>query len=226
MCSAMGNAIRLLKSEVNKYDIDTPEDEAKEGLLATIDGFIRERITLAEFVVSRNAADLIRDGSVVLTYGRHRLVEKAILRAARHDGKRFDVVIHDDPCDPTGTELAKTLGKEVGIGVDYSATLSGLDGSVRRAWLVLLGAEAIFLNGAVHAPDGTADVALVAHSAGKDIVVLCETINYDKERLALDSGTFNEIDPDRREAPSGFRLLFDTTPAQLVSKIVTEQDVS
>ncbi len=33
MSFSMGNAIRLIKAKVNKFDIDTPEDDAKEAML-------------------------------------------------------------------------------------------------------------------------------------------------------------------------------------------------
>ncbi|KAK0635421.1 hypothetical protein B0T17DRAFT_586938 [Bombardia bombarda] len=214
MCFAMGNAIRLLKTQVNKFDIDTPEDEAKEGLLETIDLFIRERISLAEFVIARNAARLINDGDVVLTYGRHRLVEKTFLRA-KENGKTFGVSIIDDPYDNGGQALAKTL-HAAGIRVFYSPNLGGLRANVERASNVLLGAEAIFANGSLQAPAGTADVAMVATNVNKKVVALCETINFDRERVAVDSLTYNEIDPGRNTAES-FRLMFDNTRDRYIS---------
>ncbi|KAK3378201.1 hypothetical protein B0H63DRAFT_240121 [Podospora didyma] len=219
MCFAMGNAIRLLKGMVNKFDIDTDETEAKEDLLEAIDVFIRDRITLAELIVARNAAAIINRGDVILTYGRHRLVEKTFLEAKQR-GKEFDVSIIDDPYDGGGQELAKSL-RRAGIRVFYSPNLGGLRPNVERAANVFLGAEAIFANGSLQAPAGTADIAMAASNAGKQVIALCETINFDRERVSVDALTYNEIDPERNTAES-FRLLFDNTRDRFITGVITE----
>ncbi|KAJ4401893.1 hypothetical protein N0V85_005413 [Neurospora sp. IMI 360204] len=219
MSFSMGNAIRFLKSQVNKFDIDTPEDGAKESLLEFIDIFINERITLAEVVISKNATELIDEDGVVLTYGRHRLVEKTILRA-KANGKKFAVSVIDDPYDQGGKELAKTL-QRAGIRVFYSPNLGGLRAHLERASNVLLGTEAIFANGSLLAPAGTADVAMAASAANVKVVALCETINFDRERVSVDSLTYNEIDPERCSAES-FRLMFDNTHSKYIAGVITE----
>lgn len=217
----MGNAIRLLKAKINKFDIDTPEDEAKEAMLETIDSFINERITLAELIIARNAADMIMDGDVILVYRHHRLVEKALVQA-RQDGKNFEVSVVDDPFDSTGQHLAKVLVKQ-GIRVYYSPHMAGLYATVRRATKVFIGAEAIFANGALQGPAGTCDICLAASDAGIPVVALCETINFDRDRVATDSLTYNEIDPERC-GETEFRLLFDTTREQYLGVVITEYE--
>jgi Translation initiation factor 2B subunit, eIF-2B alpha/beta/delta family len=219
MCFAMGNAIRLLKAKVNKFDINTPEDEAKEGLLEWIDFLINERITLAEYVIARNAAQSINDGDTIVTYGRHRLVEKTLLRA-RKEGKSFNVTVLDDPYVGEGKELAKVL-RHAGIPVLYSPNLGGLRSKVPAASNVFLGGEAIFANGSLHAPSGTADVAMAATNAGAKVIVLCETINFDRERVSVDALTYNEIDPERNTGDC-FRLLFDNTHERYITGVITE----
>ncbi|KAH6640858.1 hypothetical protein F5144DRAFT_561882 [Chaetomium tenue] len=219
MCFAMGNAIRLLKGKVNKFDIDTAEDEAKEGLLEWINFLIKERITLAEYAIARNAAESINEGDTILTYGRHRLVEKTFLEAKR-DGKSFDVTVIDDPFERTGQELAKTL-RQAGIPVLYSPNLGGLRPKVAAASNAFLGGEAIFANGSLHASSGTADVAMAAMNAGVKVIVLCETINFDRDRVSVDSLTYNEIDPERNTGDC-FRLLFDNTHDKYITGVITE----
>ncbi|KAK4155929.1 hypothetical protein C8A00DRAFT_31180 [Chaetomidium leptoderma] len=219
MCFAMGNAIRLLKGRVNKFDIDTAEDEAKEDLLEWIDSLIIERITLAEDAIARNAAESINEGDTIITYGRHRLVEKTFLEA-KHDGKSFDVTVIDDPFDRGGQELAETL-RQAGIPVLYSPNLGGLRPKVAAASNAFLGGEAIFANGSLHAPSGTADVAMAAMNAGVKVIVLCETINFDRDRVSVDSLTYNEIDPERNTADC-FRLLFDNTHDKYITGVITE----
>ncbi|KAL1871044.1 hypothetical protein VTK73DRAFT_2279 [Phialemonium thermophilum] len=221
MCFSMGNAIRLLKAKVNKFDIDTPEDEAKEGLLEFIDNFINERITLAELVIARNAAAMVGADDTILTYGRHRLVEKALLQAWK-DGQRFDVVVLDDPFDKTGQDLAKVLRRQ-GIRVVYAPSLGGLRLQAKQATKVLLGAEAIFANGSLYGAAGTCDVAMAAADVGTPVIALCETINFDRDRVTTDALTYNEIDPERNSAEN-FRLLFDTTRDKYLDVVVTEYE--
>ncbi|KAK4166711.1 putative translation initiation factor eIF-2B subunit delta [Cladorrhinum sp. PSN259] len=219
MCFAMGNAIRLLKAKINHIDINAPEDEAKDELLEWIGILINERIKLAEFVIARSAAELINEGATIVTYGRHRLVEKTFLKA-KESGKSFNVTIIDDPFEGSGEELAKIL-REAGIPVLYSPNLGGLRPKVAAASNVFVGGEAIFANGSLNAASGTADVAMTAQNAGVKVMVLCETINFDRERVSVDALTYNEIDPERNTAES-FRLLFDNTQDKYIAGVVTE----
>jgi translation initiation factor eIF-2B subunit delta len=221
MCFSMGNAIRLLKAKVNNFDIDTPEEEAKDVLLDTIENFLAERVTLAELLISRNAAKVITNGDVILTYGRHKLVEMTLVEAHRN-GKKFEILVLDDPYDRTGQQLAKALRKE-GILVTYFPHLGGLSLAMERASVVLLGAEAFFANGSMYAPSGTNEIAIYGSDAAIPVIALCETINFDRERIATDALTYNEIDPDRSSSES-FRLLFDVTREEHITGIVTENE--
>lgn len=244
MSFAMGNAVRWLKLRVSQVDIDLPDEEAKELLLSHIDAFVSERVSVAGILAAAAATDCVSSSpagggsggaDVVLTYGAHRLVEATLAAAAaRPGGRRFDVVVLDDPYvagvgggvggAQAGLAMAKrlaSLGGGGGIGrVTYCPDLSTLADEARRASCVLLGAEAVFGNGAVHARAGSADVAVMAGRAGVAVWALCETINF-TERVATDSLTYNEIDPESN-AEDGFGLLFDTTMPKYISKVVTE----
>ncbi|KAM5342412.1 hypothetical protein ACJ41O_013378 [Fusarium nematophilum] len=226
MCFSMGNAIRWLKLQISKVDIDLPDLDAKKLLCESIDSFIRERITLADYVIVKTAADMIADGDVILTYAHHHLVESTLLRARRgkdDDGgekkKDFRVILVDDPYERSGVELAKRLAA-AGIQVAYSSDLGALRTHLSESTQVLLAAEAIFSNGAMYARAGTCDIATAATDLGVRVVALCETINF-TERVSIDSLTYNEIDPERC-TDVGFRLLFDTTRDKYISVVVTE----
>ncbi|KAK6211622.1 initiation factor 2 subunit family protein [Colletotrichum tabaci] len=227
MCFSMGNAVRWLKLQVSKIDIDLPDFEAKKLLSESVDNFIRERITLADFVIVKTAADSIEEGEVVLTYAYHPLVERA-LRQARADGKRFSVVVVDDPFENTGRDLAKRLrdlpGRDGGLEVAYCPDLSAMRDHLRETSRVLVGAEAMFSNGAMYARAGTSDIAIAAADQGVRVVALSETINF-TERVAMDSLTYNEIDPEQN-TEEGFRLLFDTTRDRHISVVVTELGIT
>lgn len=214
----MGNAIRWLKLQISKVDIDLPDFDAKKLLCESIDNFIRERITLADYVIVKTAADMMTDGEVILTYANHHLVERTLLQA-KQDGKQFKVILVDDPFERVGIELAKRLSA-VGVPVSYSSDLGALRTHLSGTTRVLVAAEAIFSNGAMYARAGTCDIAMAATELGIRVVTLCETINF-TERVSIDSLTYNEIDPER-STDTGFRLLFDTTRDKFISVVVTE----
>jgi len=223
MCYAMGNAIRLLKTKISHVSLEMSDKEASEFVCDFIDTFIHERIHIAEVAVLRIGRRHIQDGDSILTYGQHRLVRK-LLERSWSEGVKFSVTVLDDPFDPTGAELVERL---TGLGVDvtYSPNLSGLTYHLRRSNKVLLGTEAVFANGALYAPVGTSDIALAATALRKHVFALCESINIDRDRVATDSTTYNEIDPGRCSADS-FRLLFDTTRDAYVSGLITEYEES
>ncbi|KAH7152189.1 hypothetical protein B0J13DRAFT_594152 [Dactylonectria estremocensis] len=218
MCFSMGNAIRWLKLQISKVDVDLPDFEAKKLLCEAIDNFIHERITLADYVIVQTAADMIVDDDVVLTYAHHHLVERTLLQA-RKEGKQFRVILVDDPYERVGIELAKKLSN-AGIQTTYSSDLGALRTHLSETTQVLLAAEAIFSNGAMYARAGSCDIATAATDLSVRVVALCETINF-TERVSIDSLTYNEIDPERCTAEE-FRLLFDTTRDKDLSVVVTE----
>ncbi|KAI1074124.1 nagb/rpia/CoA transferase-like protein [Whalleya microplaca] len=219
MCFSMGNAIRWLKLQVSKIDPDVPEIEAKKQLCSSIDNFIQERVSMADLVITEKAAEKIQDDDVVLTFGRSSIVEHALLHAHQIAGKRFSVIIIDDPYERKGQTLAKTLTAE-GIRVSYSGDLGGLRWYIARATRVLVGAESMFNNGSMYGRSGTCDLAIAAKELEIPLLVLCETINI-TERVSTDSLTYNEIDPERSSGLA-FRLLYDTTLDRYLSLVITE----
>ncbi|KAK1244108.1 hypothetical protein MKX08_002246 [Trichoderma sp. CBMAI-0020] len=218
MCFSMGNAIRWLKLQISKIDIDMADSDAKKLLCEAIDSFIHERITLADVVIVNTAADMIAEDDVILTYAHHHLVERALLQA-KANGKRFKVILVDDPFERVGLGHVKKLAA-AGIPVIYSPDFGALRTNLQESTTVLVAAEAMFSNGAMYARAGTCDVATAAFDLGMRVTSLCETINF-TERVSIDSLTYNEIDPERN-TDEEFRLLFDTTRDKYISAVVTE----
>ncbi|KAI6089463.1 nagb/rpia/CoA transferase-like protein [Hypoxylon rubiginosum] len=219
MCFSMGNAIRWLKLQVSKIDPDVPESDAKKQLCSSIDTFIQERISMADLVITEKAAERVQDGDVILTFGRSSIVERALLQARLINEKKFSVIALDDPYEKKGQTLAKNLAAE-GIKVTYCGDFGGLAYNVQSATSVLVSAESMFNNGSMYGASGTCDIAIAAKQLDVSVTVLCETINI-TERVATDSLTYNEIDPERSSGEA-FRLLYDTTPDKYLSLIISE----
>lgn len=219
MCFSMGNAIRWLKLQISKIDIDLSDTDAKKILLEAIDNYIRDRITMAEPMIAVKAVEAFAETEVILTYAHHPLVEKALL-LGQACGHKIRVIIVDDPFARVGLNFAKKLSQK-GFGqVIYSTDLGALRTHLREATRVLVGAEAMFSNGAMYARAGTCDVAVAAKDMGVKLTTLCETINF-TERVSIDSLTYNEIDPERC-TDGELRLLFDTTKPQYINTVITE----
>jgi len=228
----MGNAIRWLKLEVSKVDVSVPDAEAKKGLCDAIDVFIRERVTFADQVIARSAADKIKDGDVIMTYAKSSIVQRALVKA-HEEGKKFRVIIVDSRPLHEGKHLAAAL-VQIGMDVKY-CLINGLSHNIQDVTKVLLGAHAMMSNGRLFSRIGTALVAMEANEADKPVIVLCETIKF-TERVALDSIVHNEIAPaDELVIPGGplekwgdikklqlCNPMYDVTPADYIQMIVTE----
>lgn len=229
---SMGNAIRWLKLEISKVDIDVPEAEAKEDLCAAIDGFIRDKITIADRVIAESAADHIKDGDVILTFAKSNVVQQTLVKAYQ-DGRKFSVIVVDARPWYEGKNLARNLA-DLGLEVRYSM-FHALSHVIKSATKVFLGAHAMMSNGRLYSRVGTMSVAMMAENYHVPVIVCCESIKF-TEKTALDSIEQNEIaSPDElvlvggalekwRETKNLFLLnpMFDVTPPEYIKMVVTE----
>lgn len=198
---SQGNSIRWLKNLISTQPVDLTDSEAKQDLCQAIDLFIRERITLADEVIAREATERINDRDVILTYAKSSIVEKALLTAHRQ-GKDFKVIVVDSRPMFEGKNLARRLVR-AGLRVQY-ALLSAVADIVdfESVTKCFLGASSMLGNGSLFSRAGTAVVAMMAKESSKNkarnvpVIVLCETVKF-SAKAALDSVVMNEIgDPD------------------------------
>lgn len=231
----MGNAIRWLKVEISEVDPSTPETSAKQELCDAIDDFIRERITVADQVISRSAAEKITDGDVILTYAKSSIVQQTLVEAFRQ-GKKFRVIVVDSRPLFEGKNLARAL-TTLGVQVQYALT-TAISHAIKDVTKVFLGAHAMMSNGRLFSRVGTAIVAMTAKEADIPVIVCCESVKF-TDRVALDSIVMNEVAPPDelilqgdssshlakwRDVPNLqlLNLMFDLTPAQYITLVITE----
>ena len=235
---SMGNAIKSLKQAIASVGArQLSEGEAKEALLDHIDRYITERILLADKVIEQYALSKIADGDVILTHAASATVTTALI-AAHTAGRRFRVVVVDSRPRLEGRATLSALLR-AGISCTYAHS-HAVSYVMKDVTKVFLGAAAVLGNGAVLSRVGTAAVAMVAHSMGAPVLVLAHTCKL-HERTQLDSITNNELgDPTALASVSGrpdvtfladweeaprlrlLNLLYDVTPAEYVTMIVTE----
>ncbi|MCJ1247353.1 hypothetical protein MMC30_004567 [Trapelia coarctata] len=232
---SMGNAIRWLKVEINNVDPDTDETEAKEGLCDAIDNFIREKITAADQLIATSAAEKIQDGDVILTFAKSSIVQKSLVEAFRN-GKKFRVIVVDSRPLFEGMHLARALAG-LGLQVQYSLT-HAIAHTIKDASKVFLGAHAMMSNGRLYSRVGTAIVAMMAKESDVPVIVCCEGVKF-TDKVALDSIVANEVAPPDELVTQGehrtaltawhdspnlqlLNLMYDVTPAEYISMVVTE----
>jgi translation initiation factor eIF-2B subunit delta len=200
LSTSQGNSIRWLKKLVVELDPKISDPDARDFLCKSIDLFIREKVTLADEVIAREASKKIVHGDIVLVYAKSSVVEKSLL-AAHADGKHFCVVVADSRPLFEGKNLARCLAR-AGLAVQY-CLLTGLGSLSRQVTKCFLGASAMMGNGSLYSRAGTAMVAMMAkHSGGimpgsgavgsVPVIVLCESVKF-SSRVALDSIVGNEL---------------------------------
>ena len=198
---SQGNSIRWLKNLISTQSVDLTDSEAKQDLCQAIDLFIRERITLADEVIAREATARIENGDVILTYAKSSIVEKTLI-AAHRQGKQFKVIVVDSRPMFEGKNHARSLVR-AGLKVQY-ALLSAIADVVNQNCVTkcFLGASAMLGNGSLFSRSGSAMVAMMAKESSKNksrsvpVIVLCETVKF-TTKAALDSIVMNEVgDPE------------------------------
>ncbi|KAG0272250.1 hypothetical protein BGZ95_012005 [Linnemannia exigua] len=192
MAVSMGNAIRYLKYEIGK-NLELPDEDARALFVEKIDNFIRDRITMADQVITSLGLQKIQDGDVILTYARSSVVQ-GLLLAAYAKGIKFKVIVVDSRPRFEGKQLLRALAA-AGVPCTY-VLLTAIGHVMREVNKVILGAHSLLSNGALYSRAGTAVVAMSAHERKIPVIVCCETYKF-SERVQLDSFVQNEIgNPD------------------------------
>ena len=233
----MGNAIRWLKVEISNVDVSTPELQAKSDLCDSIDTYVREKITVADQVIANKANEKIEDGDIIITFAKSSIVQQTLVEAFRR-GKKFRVIVVDSRPLFEGRQIALALA-DLGLEVQYTL-IHGISHVIRHATKVFLGAHSMMSTG-LYSRVGTALVAMSAKEAKIPVVVCCESVKF-TERVALDSFVHNEVAPAEELMIQGksssplskwedvphlqlLNLMYDLTPAEYVSMVVTEYGI-
>jgi translation initiation factor eIF-2B subunit delta len=236
---AMGHAIRHLKLKISTLPPDTTEAEAPEFMCAVADNYLRNRLDLADELISQHGCTKISDGDVLLTFAHSSVVARTLIRAHSVARRRFRVIVVDSRPFLEGRRMLKQL-VQAGIECSY-LHLNAIGHVMKEVTKVWLGAHALFSNGALLSRVGTASIALLARTANKPVIVCCETLKF-SENMQLDSVVYNELgDPDAlipavghaarshladwRALPPNLKLLnvlYDVTPPEVISLVISE----
>jgi len=193
--------------------------------------------------IGRAGADLIRDGSGVLTHCNTGGLATAeygtalsVLFTAADQGRRFRVFADETRPLLQGARLTTWELQQAGIDVtlicDSMAAQVMKEGRVQ---LVIVGADRIAANGDAANKIGTYGVAVLAKAHGIPFYVAAPSSTFDLNLPNGDGIPIEQRDPrevthgfGRQTAPDGvavYNPAFDVTPARLIAGLITEKGI-
>jgi methylthioribose-1-phosphate isomerase len=211
-------------------------------LLAEAHAIAREDVELNRAMGGHGAA-LIQDGARVLTHCNAGALATAghgtalgVIRSAFDAGKRVQVFADETRPFLQGARLTAWELREDGIPVTLIAdNAAGFLMSRGRIDAAIVGADRVAANGDVANKIGTYQVAVLARRHGLPFYVVCPRSTIDLSAASGDDIPIEERSADEvkgygdmRWAPADVDVanpVFDVTPAELVTALITEKGV-
>lgn len=221
---SLPNAIQMVMRDVRTA---RTEEAARHTLREKADAFIWSSRTALDRIAAMGA-NHIPDGSVVLTHCNSKAALGCILEAKRQ-GKDIEVFATEVRPWNQGRLTIKTLNDNE-IPTTYIVD-SAVRSVMKEIDLVVVGADAITVNGAVVNKIGTSQIALCANEARKNVIVTSETYKFAPrtilgELIRIEERAQSEVLPDDIAATLPFvrvrNPVFDVTPAEYIDMIITE----
>jgi len=222
---SLPNAVRYVMRALDSFE---SVEAARDAVLRQAAEFVEE----SESAVGRIAAigaRHISDGDVLMTHCNSEAALGCILEAHRQ-GKEIEVYATEVRPRGQGLITIRTLN-DAGIRTNYI-----IDSAVRYfindVDLVVVGADAIAVNGAVVNKIGTAQIAHAANEARTNVIGAAETYKFAPRTILGELIESEERDPSEvlpREEAEKLPFVrvrnpaFDVTPAEYIDLIVTEQ---
>ncbi|MBS7657867.1 MAG: ribose 1,5-bisphosphate isomerase [Candidatus Bathyarchaeia archaeon] len=228
---SLPNGVRFVMHKANLLLKENPSIEEFKNRISII---VKEFINKSEGALDKIAifgSKRIEDGETIMTHCNSAAVI-AILRKAYDEGKKIKVYVTETRPLYQGRITAKQLGK---IGIK---TILIIDSAARYFMndvdKVLVGADAIAVNGAVINKIGTSMIALAAYEARTQFLVAAETYKFSPETMI---GELIQIEERNREEVISNEELkeilncevrnpaFDVTPPEYIDAIITEEGI-
>lgn len=200
---------------------------ARDGVIRRAEEFIESSRHAVEEIAQIGARH-ISDGDIILTHCNSEAALACILKA-HAAGKEIEVFATEVRPRNQGLVTIRTLN-EAGIKTNFIVD-SAVRSFMNEIDLVIVGADAVTVNGAVVNKIGTSQVAHAAHEARVNVVVAAETYKFAPrtiigEMIKIEERPAQEVLPDdiARTLPhvTVRNPGFDVTPAEYIDMIVTE----
>lgn len=222
---SLPNAVRSVMRALDSFD---SVEAARDALLLSAAEFVEHSEHAIERIAEIGARH-ISDGDVLMTHCNSEAALGCILEAHRQ-GKEIEVYATEVRPRGQGLVTIRTLN-DAGIRTNYIVD-SAVRYFINDVDLVVVGADAIAVNGAVVNKIGTAQIAHAAHEARTNVIVAAETYKFAPRTILGELIEIEERDPAEvlpREVAEELPFVrvrnpaFDVTPAEYVDLIVTEQ---
>jgi ribose 1,5-bisphosphate isomerase len=221
---SLPNAVHIV---IAGLDDAATTDAAREGVMRCAEAFI-ESSRQAVGQIARIGARHIHDGDTVLTHCNSEAALACIIEAHR-SGKEIGVFATEVRPRNQGLLTIQALN-DAGIETNFIVD-SAVRSFIHEIDLVLVGADAVTVNGAVVNKIGTSQVAHTAAEARVNVLVAAETYKFAPrtvvgELIEIEERPPQEVLPDEiaRTLPhvTVRNPAFDVTPAAYIDLIVTE----
>ncbi len=221
---SLPNAVHIVMSDLGRAE--TLED-AKKGVINRAEQFIYSSQHAVEKIAQFGARH-IRDGDTLLTHCNSEAALGCIIEA-HQSGKEIEVFATEVRPRNQGYITIRTLN-DAGIKTQFIVD-SAVRSYINDVDLVIVGADAVTVNGAVVNKIGTSQVAHTAHEARVNVLVAAETYKFAPrtifgELIQIEERNGNEVLPDEiartLKNVTVRNPAFDVTPAEYIDLIVTE----
>jgi ribose 1,5-bisphosphate isomerase len=222
---SLPNAVHIVMAGLDRA---STTEEARDGVVRRADEFIRSSQNAVEQIAGFGASH-IRDGATILTHCNSEVALGCIIEAHRQ-GKEIEVFATEVRPRNQGLITIRTLN-EAGIKTNFIVD-SAVRSFIHDIDLVIVGADAVTVNGAVVNKIGTAQVAHSAREARVNMIVAAETYKFAPrtilgELIKIEERAGNEVLPDEIARTLPYVTVrnpaFDVTPADYIDMIVTEK---
>lgn len=205
-------------------------NDLRQVVIRSSNEFIQNSKTAVQRIGEMGSRRIV-DGDVIMTHC-HSTSALAIMKSAKRDGKRIEVIVTESRPFQQGILTAGELNR-LKIPVTYI-----VDSAVRffmnKVDKVVVGADAVAANGAVVNKIGTSLMALAAHEARTQFLVAAETYKFSPDTMTGELVEIEERDASEILSKKDQRHLkmtrirnpsFDVTPPEYIDAIVTERGV-
>jgi ribose 1,5-bisphosphate isomerase len=222
---SLPNAVHIVMNGIG--NVRTVE-EARSGVVQRAEQFIQSSQDAVE-KIGQFGARHIRDGDTILTHCNSEVALGCIIEAHR-SGKEIEVFATEVRPRNQGHITIRTLN-DAGIKTNFIVD-SAVRSFIHDIDLVIVGADAVTVNGAVVNKIGTAQVAHTAAEARVNMLVATETYKFAPrtvigELIQIEERPGNEVLPDEMtKTLPNVRVrnpAFDVTPPEFIDLIITEQ---
>jgi len=177
--------------------------------------------------IAEIGAKRIRDGMVVFTHC-HSSTVTHMLRKAKENGKNFEVICTETRPVFQGRITAKEM-LELGVKTTFIVD-SAARSVIRKADIVVVGADALTSEGNVVNKIGTATIAVLAHEARVPFYVVSELLKFDPATLcgdyeAIEERNRNEVWEDAPKKLAVRNPAFEVTRRDFIHGLICEEGI-